>query len=124
MLIIVVCPETGLYSCWAEFAYSGSPGRGRSGTLPEWRAWSNESAGSDKYIILDDENDGGIRMTNNAITLAVLHQRLLDDNRFPSKELHSQMYDCLFQGTRYWNQQEFEGLGVSHCENGMFDSLL
>jgi para-nitrobenzyl esterase len=111
-------------SYWAEFAYSSSPGRGRSGTLPEWRSWSNESAGTDKYIIFDDENDGGIRMTNNAITLAVLHQRLLNDNRFPSKELHSQMYDCLLKDTQYWNLDEFEALGGSHCKNGMFNSLL
>jgi len=111
-------------SYWAEFAHSSSPGGGRSGTLPEWRAWSNESAGSDKYIIFDDENDGGIRMTNNAITLAVLHQRLLNDNRFPSKELHSQMYDCLLKDTQYWNLGEFEALGGSHCKNGMFNSLL
>ncbi|MEH6571453.1 MAG: carboxylesterase family protein, partial [Halioglobus sp.] len=111
-------------SYWAEFAYSSSPGRGRSGALPEWRAWSNESAGSDKYIIFDDENDGGVRMTSNAITLAVLHQRLLSDTRFPDAESHSQMYDCLLQGTRYWNQQEFEDLGGSHCENAMFNSLL
>ena len=110
-------------SYWAEFAYSSSPGRGRSGTLPEWRSWSNESATSDKYIIFDDEKDGGIRMTSNAITLAVLHQRLLNDNRFPNKELHSQMYDCLLRGTGYWNQLEFEDLGGSHCENGMFESL-
>jgi para-nitrobenzyl esterase len=111
-------------SYWAEFAYSSSPGRGRSGTLPEWRSWSNESAGSEKYIIFDDENDGGIRMTSNAITLAVLHQRLLNDTRFPDSKSHSQMYDCLLQGTRYWNQQEFEALGGSHCEDAMFKNLL
>ncbi|MBT4520292.1 MAG: carboxylesterase family protein, partial [Halieaceae bacterium] len=110
-------------SYWAEFAYSSAPGRGRSGTLPEWRIWSNESADSDKYIIFDDEKDGGIRMTSNAITLGVLHQRLLNDNRFPSKELHSEMYDCLLQGTQQWNLEEFEALGGSHCKNGMFKNL-
>jgi para-nitrobenzyl esterase len=111
-------------SYWAEFAHSSSPGRGRSGTLPKWRAWSNESTDSDKYIIFDDERDGGIRMTSNAITLAVLHQRLLNDKRFPNEELHSQMYDCLLKDTPYWSLQEFEALGGSHCEDGMFNSLL
>jgi para-nitrobenzyl esterase len=111
-------------SYWAEFAYSSSPGRGRSGTLHEWRAWSNESAAGEKYIILDDENDGGIRMTSKVITLAVLHQRLLNDTRFPSQELHSQMYDCLLKDTRYWNLEEFEALGGSPCEDAMFSSLL
>lgn len=72
-------------SYWAEFAHSSAPGRGRSGAQPEWRAWSNASADADKYIVLDDERDGGIRMTSNAITLAVLHQRLLNDKRFPMK---------------------------------------
>jgi para-nitrobenzyl esterase len=111
-------------SYWAEFAYTSSPGRGRSGTLPEWRAWSNESAEGDKYIIFDDEKDDGIRMTNKAITLAVLHQRLLSDTRFPDADSHSQMYDCLLKGTPYWNQLEFEALGGSSCEDGMFNSLL
>ncbi len=111
-------------SYWAEFAYSSTPGRGRSGTLPEWRAWSNESAEGDKYIIFDDEKDHGIRMTNKAITLAVLHQRLLSDTRFPDADSHSQMYDCLLKDTRYWNLEEFEALGGSPCENRMFSSLL
>ena len=111
-------------SYWAEFAYSSTPGRGRSGTLPEWRAWSNESAEGDKYIIFDDEKDHGIRMTNKATTLAVLHQRLLSDTRFPDADSHSQMYDCLLKDTRYWNLEEFEALGGSPCENRMFSSLL
>ena len=62
-------------------------------------------------------------MTNNAITLAVLHQRLLNDNRFPSKELHSQMYDCLLKDTPYWNAEEFARLGGSECQNPMFSRL-
>ena len=73
--------------------------------------------------LLDDENDGGIRMTSKVITLAVLHQRMLNDTRFPSQELHSQMYDCLLKDTRYWNLEEFKAFGGSPCENGMFSSL-
>ncbi len=111
-------------SYWAEFAHTGSPGRGRGADLPDWRAWSNASDDSDKYIIFDDENDGGIRMTNKAVTLSVLHQRLLSDTRFPDADSHSQMYDCLLSGTSFWNKQEFESIGGSHCENMMFDSLL
>ena len=46
------------------------------------------------------------------------------DKRFPNEELHSQMYDCLLKGTQYRNLEEFEALGGSHCEDGMFKSLL
>ena len=86
--------------------------------------YSINTVTGEKYIILDDENDGGIRMTSKVITLAVLHQRLLNDTRFPSQELHSQMYDCLLKDTRYWNLEEFEALGGSPCEDAMFSSLL
>ena len=38
-----------MQSYWAEFAYTGNPGTGREGDLPEWNAWSNSE--SDKYLV-------------------------------------------------------------------------
>ena len=37
-----------IQSYWAEFAYSGSPGKGRNNDLPEWKAWSSDR---EKYIV-------------------------------------------------------------------------
>jgi para-nitrobenzyl esterase len=33
-----------MMSYWANFAYTGRPGRGRDGTLPEWRPWRTATA--------------------------------------------------------------------------------
>lgn len=108
-------------SYWAEFAHTGSPGRGRRGELPEWKPWNNEPPRSEKYIILDTTRGGGIRMSGDAITLGVLHARLLADDSFPDGASRSRMYDCLFRNTPHWNRQEFMALGGASCEDTMFD---
>lgn len=113
--------SASMSSYWAEFAYTGSPAKGRSGELPEWKPWSNnEESSGPKYIILDTARDGGIRMSYDAITLAVLHARLLSDGNFPDAQAKSRMYDCLFRRTPYWNRQEFNALGGAVCEDPLF----
>jgi para-nitrobenzyl esterase len=57
-----------MMSYWAEFAYTGAPGKGRKGNQIEWRAWNEISPENSKYIIFDSKTDRGIRMTSNAIT--------------------------------------------------------
>jgi para-nitrobenzyl esterase len=108
--------STRMSSYWAEFAYSSSPGK----RLPEWTHWNNDGPHSPKYIIFDDEKDGGIRMTADAITLNVLRQRLLADTSFPDKISRSQMYDCLFKHSVEWDQREFAELGGAECEDELF----
>lgn len=48
---------------WAEFAYNGKPGKGRSGQLPEWKPWSNMLGSKDKTLLLNKKSSGGIRMS-------------------------------------------------------------
>jgi len=50
-----------MLSYWAEFAWTGAPGRGRGGALPPWPAWDPSRVEADKYHVLDTEQDGGIR---------------------------------------------------------------
>jgi para-nitrobenzyl esterase len=112
--------SASMSSYWAEFAYTGSPGRGRSGDLPEWTPWSNETPTSAKYILLDTATGGGIRMTGDAITLGVLHARLLSDDAFPDTPSKGRMYDCLFHNTPHWKADEFTALGGAGCDDPMF----
>jgi para-nitrobenzyl esterase len=107
-------------SYWAEFAYTGAPGRGRGGDLPEWTPWSNATPTSARYILLDTASGGGIRMTSDAITLEVLHARLLSDDAFPDTRAKGRMYDCLFRNTPHWKPDEFNALGGAGCEDPMF----
>ena len=69
-----------MMSYWTEFAYSGNPARGREGTLEVWPAWSNEPDGV-KMLILDSQNDGGIRASSENVTW----QSLLADSRADSR---------------------------------------
>jgi para-nitrobenzyl esterase len=70
-----------MMSYWAEFAYHGSPGRGRAGDLPEWLAWDGTSEGAPKYAVLDTEEGGGIRMASETWTLERVVERVLADSR-------------------------------------------
>ena len=104
-------------SYWAEFAYSGSPGKGRSGTEIEWKAWDNSTPAGDKFIVFDTLEDGGISMSNNIITLQALKYRLLADTSFPSQKDHCGMYVRLFAGTDLWDDEEYENLGKCGCKD-------
>jgi para-nitrobenzyl esterase len=66
-------------SYWAEFAYTGKPGRGRAEDLPEWRAWDN---GGDKYVIFDSSSGGGIRMASQSLSREWLKDRLPRDREW------------------------------------------
>jgi para-nitrobenzyl esterase len=58
-----------MMSYWAEFADTGSPGRGRAGDLPEWRPWDDSSADAPKYIVFDTPADGGVRLASETVSL-------------------------------------------------------
>lgn len=67
-----------MVSYWAEFAYTGSPGRGRDGRLPEWKPWDNASE-AEKRLVLGTDAQGGIRMTREALTFASVKTELSRD---------------------------------------------
>jgi para-nitrobenzyl esterase len=69
-------------SYWAQFAYSGDPGRGRSGVLPEWTAWDDSTPQSARFMILDTKSDGGLRSSSEVLTGAGLAAQLAADPRF------------------------------------------
>jgi para-nitrobenzyl esterase len=67
-------------SYWAQFAYTGKPGRGRAETLPQWLAW-DPSEGGPKLIIFDTAAGGGVRMHNQPLTKAALLAKMASDSR-------------------------------------------
>ena len=74
--------SSAMRSYWAEFAVHGAPGRGRKGDLPEWKPWSDDA----KFMVLDTEADGGIRMERHAATIGRLLERLAKDERLPEPQ--------------------------------------
>ncbi len=67
-------------SYWTQFAATGDPGRGREGTLPRWEPWS--PGPGHKFVLLDSEDGGGIRMGSEPLTRAGLIDRVAADDRF------------------------------------------
>ena len=92
-----------MMSYWAEFAYTGKPGRGRSGAEPEWLPWGKEGMTS---ILLDTEADGGIRMDDKKLNLADVRRELVADANFASAEEKCTTYVRLFFYT--WRDDTFD----------------
>ena len=67
-----------MQSYWAEFAYTGNPGRGRDNNLPKWNSWSTSG---DKFLIFDSQNDQGIVMSNFELKRIDEFKRLYGDSR-------------------------------------------
>lgn len=84
--------SAAMMSYWAEFAYSGHPAKGRSGELPTWTAWQPEG---EHIMLLDTENDGGVRMTSSPLQVDDIKQRLINDVAFSMKE-RCEAYPKLF----------------------------
>lgn len=82
-----------MMSYWAEHAYRGSPGRGRDGTLPDWKAWSNAGKTAPRFLVLDTERGGGIRMSADAQTRERILADLARDPRFTPGELCERLRD-------------------------------
>jgi para-nitrobenzyl esterase len=69
-------------SYWAQFAYTGDPGRGRDGALPQWSAWDDSGPDSTRLMIFDTASDGGSRMSSEVLTSAGLSAQLVADPRY------------------------------------------
>jgi para-nitrobenzyl esterase len=68
-----------MMSYWAEFAWSGDPGRGRDGTLLRWTAWQDDG---EKYAVLDTPAGGGVRMASESERLPDIAAAILADPTF------------------------------------------
>jgi para-nitrobenzyl esterase len=82
---------------WSNFAYTGKPGKGRTGKLPQWSNW-----GEGNKQILDAESDGGVRSQQGTLTMKSLYQRFLEDDSFPSAEEKKAFYQAMFHGREAW----------------------
>ena len=106
--------SASMMSYWTEFAYSGSPGRGRGGSEVEWEPWSN-AAGAPKTIVFDTPRDGGIRMSSDEVTLPGLKARLLADASFDDQRELCETYLSLFRDGPAWDEAEYLALGDAGC---------
>lgn len=74
--------SAAVMSYWFQFAHTGDPERGRSGDLPQWKAWGTDG----NVMILDAGASGGPRITTDDHSSAALWRRLAEDDRLPTIE--------------------------------------
>ena len=86
--------SAAMMSYWTEFARTGAPGRGQKGDLPLWSAWDPSDAG-DKFIVLDTEAGGGVRMARDVQTNAALLASMQSDPRLADTKLRCAVLDAL-----------------------------
>jgi para-nitrobenzyl esterase len=71
-----------MQSYWGQFAWTGSPGRGRDGKLPAWSAWDPSQPTAGKYIVFDTAAGGGVRMAHETESTAAVVAELTRDPAF------------------------------------------
>ena len=67
-----------MMSYWAEFAYSGDPSTGRDREQTLWGPWTN-AEDSNRQILFDEMNAGGIRMSGNLVDFQAIAAELEQD---------------------------------------------
>ncbi|MFN3238885.1 MAG: carboxylesterase/lipase family protein [Pseudomonadales bacterium] len=104
-----------MMSYWAEFAYNGNPGQGRAGDLPTWTTWQNTPADANRLLVLDSQNDAGIRMEPTLITRDLVKQRFLADTSYPDQASYCAAYQQIFRMDGF-DEAEYATLGEGGCQ--------
>jgi para-nitrobenzyl esterase len=111
-------------SYWTEFAATGDPGRGRDGDLPAWTAWDPSGDDAPKFIILDTEAGGGIRMSSESQTKESVIARIEADARFKTEKRRCEVYRALaiygrgFSATDYARREACRALPLEEIALG------
>jgi para-nitrobenzyl esterase len=108
-----------MMSYWAEFAHSGSPGRGRGGDLPEWPTWDDSSAESPKYIVFDTPADGGLRLASETFTVGRVVAELMVDPRLATARDRCTVLRNLTEWN-YLSREKYAGVDI--CGGYAYDA--
>jgi len=111
-----------IQSYWAEFAYTGNPGRGREGNLPEWKSWS--LGDGDKYLVLDSMNDQGVYMSDIEYTKDYILNRLIEDNRLDELQKCEMLYGLSYGDGNGVTKKEFNNFWNGRCINKDYTNML
>jgi para-nitrobenzyl esterase len=111
-----------MMSYWAEFAYHGAPGRGRSGTLADWTAWDDMRSTSPKFLILDTPPDRGLRMSSDAVTQANVIAGVDTDPRLPTQHDKCMIFHDLANWSRGFTKKDYPTAGKQGCAAYPFDA--
>jgi para-nitrobenzyl esterase len=104
-----------MMSYWAQFAATGDPGRGVDGQLPRWTPWDDSSPKAPRFILLDTEEGGGLRMSPDSVTLAGVIRRVAEDSRFESWEERCEVYRGFVEWGNRMSREQYAEVGDGAC---------
>ena len=111
-----------MMSYWAQFAYAGAPGRGRSGELPEWTAWDNGPS-NPKFIVFDTRASGSLHMSSDAVTQASVLAAVDNDPRLPTQRDKCRIFHALAAWSRGFTEKDYPTAGRNGCAEYPFDKF-
>ena len=111
-----------MQSYWAEFAYTGNPGKGRDKDLPKWSSWDLGSA--NKYLVLDSENDQGVYMSNIEYTKDYLLNKLSQDSRFSDSEKCETLFGLSYGDGNGVSSEELNAFMNGMCADHDYSEML
>jgi para-nitrobenzyl esterase len=101
--------SNSMMSYWANFAYTGEPGKGRDGQQVEWQPWQSDE-GKPKMLVVDTPQDGGIRMSTDQVTPESIKSEFLAD-QFSSQDNLCYTYRATFERMGEFDEEEYARLG-------------
>jgi para-nitrobenzyl esterase len=110
-----------MMSYWAQFAATGAPGRGRDGKLPEWAPWDDSAPAAPKYLVLDTDAGGGIRMASETVTREQLLAAVDADPRLTEPRDRCDVYWQLATWGRMIAAKDYPTIGANGCREFPFE---
>lgn len=99
--------SASMRSYWANFAYTGNPGRGQSNNLEVWGKWDSSDNDVPRILIIDTDD---IRMQADKLSMKTLKQQFLNEDFSNNLAGACEMYERTFRGEEY-SQTEYENMG-------------
>jgi len=109
-----------MMSYWTEFARSGDPGRGRAQELPQWGAWSLQEP---RFMLLDTEADGGLRMQAGRLEVADVVTGVEQDPRLRGPAERCALLRELVRRSSRLVPEDYPRLAHGACADEPFDGV-
>jgi para-nitrobenzyl esterase len=100
-----------MMSYWGEFAHAGNPGRGSAGTRVPWTSWGTNGQTA---IVFDTEQDRGIRMMDEEVTVASIKTELESDSGITDARERCALYVRTFRSSAF-DEDEYQNFGPDGC---------
>ena len=104
-----------MMSYWAQFAYTGRPGRGADGRLPRWKRWDPSGGREPERMLLDTRRDGGLRMSPGSVTREDVIRRVADDPRLQSWRERCEVYRHFVNRRTRMSVERYREIGQGAC---------